>query len=113
MSIITNKFIYLQSHNSREIDFFYEKHLPDREVKDLDNVYVFIFNRGKQSGGNFFHFHFHYLQRLLGFMINDKDVKLGIPLNMLDFQKNTILRMVRLILLRSYIFINIIIEFIN
>ena len=90
-----NNYLYLKNNDSREIDFYYEKNKPDRIVKELDNVYIFIFNRGKQSGGNFFHFHFHYLQRLLGFfLINDNSVKLGLPLNMIDFQKNTILRLV-------------------
>lgn len=59
-----------------------------KEKQNVDNIYLFIFNRGKQSGGNYFHFHFHYLQRLLGFFtIHDKNIKLGIPLNMLEFQK--------------------------
>lgn len=89
-----NKFVYLQHNSNREIDFYYEKFLPDREVKKLDNLYIFIFNRGKQSGGNFFHFHFHYLQRLLGFFMINNDVKLGIPLNMLDFQKNIIHKLI-------------------
>ena len=89
-----NKFVYLQHNSNREIDFYYEKFLPDREVKKLNNLYIFIFNRGKQSGGNFFHFHFHYLQRLLGFFMISNDVKLGIPLNMLDFQKNIIHKLI-------------------
>ena len=88
-----NKFVYLQNNSNREIEFYYDKFRPDREVKNLDNIYIFIFNRGKQSGGNFFHFHFHYLQRLIGFfMLND--IKLAIPLNMLDFQKNIIHKLV-------------------
>ena len=81
-----NKFVYLQNYSNREIDFYYEKFLPNREVKELHNIYIFIFNRGKQSGGNFFHFHFHYLQRIIGFfLLNNDNIKLGIPLNMLDF----------------------------
>ena len=68
---------------------------PDRENKELENIYIFTFNRGKQSGGNYFHFHFHYLQRLLGFLdIEDKTVKLGIPLNMLSFQKSIIQKII-------------------
>jgi len=90
-----NKYIYLQNYSNREIDFYYEKFRPNREVKELRNIFIFIFNRGKQSGGNFFHFHFHYLQRLIGFfLLNNDNIKLGIPLNMLNFQKNIILKLV-------------------
>lgn len=90
-----NKYIYFKNNSTREIDFYYEKNLPNRELKKLNNIYLFIFNRGKQSGGNFFHFHFHYLQKLIGyFFLNDSEIKLGIPLNMLEFQKNIILSLV-------------------
>jgi len=79
---------YLQyKDNNETLKNLYNKKL-EREDKNLENIYLFIFNRGKQSGGNYFHFHFHYLQRLLGFLnINNENIKLGIPLNMLGFQK--------------------------
>ena len=67
----------------------------DRQIIDIQNIYLFTFNRGKQSGGNFFHFHFHYLQKLIGFLeLNDENIQLGIPLNMLEFQKLLILSIV-------------------
>ena len=71
-------------HDKNYLKSFIKKK-PDREEKELENIYLFIFNRGKQSGGNYFHFHFHYLQKLIGyFELND--IKIGIPLNMLSFQ---------------------------
>ena len=50
------------------------------------NLFIFIFNRGNKSGGNYFHFHFHYLQKLLPFF-KLSNIKLALPLNMLNFQK--------------------------
>jgi capsular polysaccharide biosynthesis protein len=58
-----------------------------------DNLFIFIFNRGNKSGGNYFHFHFHYLQKLLPFF-NLNNIKLAIPLNMLDFQKEILFKLV-------------------
>ena len=79
----------------KKIDFYFENNKPNRELIRLQNIFIFIFNRGKQSAGNFFHFHFHYLQKILGFfLINDENIKLGIPLNMTPFQKNIILKLV-------------------
>lgn len=69
------------------------KDKPQREEIKLSNLYLFTFNRGVKSGGNFFHFHFHYLQRLVDFF-NLKDIKIGIPLNMLQFQKEIILKLI-------------------
>ena len=90
-----NKFELYKNNSKREIDFYYEKYKPNRKLIRLKNIFIFIFNRGKQSAGNFFHFHFHYLQRILGFfLLNDKNLKLGIPLNMTPFQKNIILRLI-------------------
>jgi len=79
---------YLEyKNNKNKLKELYNNRIV-KEKESLDNIYLFIFNRGKQSGGNYFHFHFHYLQRLLGFLtIHDKNIKLGIPLNMLEFQK--------------------------
>ena len=90
-----NKFVYYKNNSKRDINFYFEKYKPNRELIRLQNIFIFIFNRGKQSAGNFFHFHFHYLQRILGFfLINNKKLKLGIPINMTPFQKNIILRLV-------------------
>ena len=89
-----NKYEYCKNNKTREFDFYYEKNYIKREEIKLKNIFLFIFNRGKQSGGNFFHFHFHYLQRLIGFFFLTDEIKLGIPLNMLDFQKDMILKLV-------------------
>tara|TARA_Y200000002_G_C22605781_1_gene631543 strand:- start:95 stop:1066 length:972 start_codon:yes stop_codon:yes gene_type:complete len=89
-----NKFEYYKN-SEKKIDFYFENNKPNRELIRLQNIFIFIFNRGKQSAGNFFHFHFHYLQKILGFfLINDENIKLGIPLNMTPFQKNIILKLV-------------------
>lgn len=57
------------------------------------NLFIFIFNRGNKSGGNYFHFHFHYLQKLLPFF-KLNNIKLALPLNMLDFQKEILFKLV-------------------
>ena len=57
------------------------------------NLFIFIFNRGNKSGGNYFHFHFHYLQKLLPFF-KLSNIKLALPLNMLDFQKEILFKLV-------------------
>ena len=57
------------------------------------NLFIFIFNRGNKSGGNYFHFHFHYLQKLLPFF-NLNNIKLALPLNMLDFQKDILFKLI-------------------
>lgn len=57
------------------------------------NLFIFIFNRGNKSGGNYFHFHFHYLQKLLPFF-ELNNIKLAVPLNMLDFQKEILFKLV-------------------
>ena len=61
-------FDYLEyKNNENKLKELYNNRIV-KEQENLDNIYLFIFNRGKQSGGNYFHFHFHYLQRLLGFL---------------------------------------------
>ena len=64
-----------------------------RDEVSLDNIFLFIFNRGIKSGGNYYHFIFHYLQKIIGFF-ELKNLKLGIPLNMLDFQKELLYKLI-------------------
>lgn len=90
-----NNYIKYKNNHSYLKDFI--KKNPERDVVNISNIYLFTFNRGKKSGGNFFHFHFHYMQRLIGFFfvkLSNKNIKLGIPINMLPFQKKIILSLV-------------------
>ena len=56
-----------------------------------------MFNNNRQWGGNFFHFHFHELQRLTGFLEikrNIPDLKLAIPSGMKSYQRDMINSMI-------------------
>ena len=53
-------------------------HIKADKIIDED-VYIFLFNKNKQWGSNFFHFHFHELQRLLGFIELKKTQKTSAP----------------------------------
>ena len=64
------------------------------EIETIDEeMYLFLFNQNQQWGGNFFHFHFHELQRLLGYLELRKtnpSLKLGIPKGIKNFQRSII-----------------------
>ena len=64
----------------------------ETEIVD-EEIYLFLFNQNAQWGGNFFHFHFHELQRLLGYLELRKtnpSLKLGIPKGIKNFQRSVI-----------------------
>jgi len=67
--------------------------IPSKEIKEIKNIYLFIFNRGVKSGGNFYHFIYHYLQKLIGYF-ELKDISIGIPINMLPFQKDILYKLI-------------------
>ena len=73
--------------NVKHVNFKYKKTITKH------NLFIFIFNRGIKSGGNYFHFHFHYLQKLLPFF-KLNNIKLALPLNMLNFQKEILFKLV-------------------
>ena len=73
--------------NIKSVIFKYKKTITKH------NLFIFIFNRGNKSGGNYFHFHFHYLQKLLPFF-KLNNIKLALPLNMLNFQKEILFKLV-------------------
>ena len=63
----------------------------NEEVKE--QAYVFLFNQNRQWGGNFFHFHFHELQRLTGFLEIKKrmpNLSLAVPSGMKSYQRDII-----------------------
>jgi capsular polysaccharide biosynthesis protein len=67
--------------------------IPSKEIKKINNLYLFIFNRGLKSGGNYYHFIYHYLQKILGYF-EIENLNIGIPINMLEFQKEIISKMI-------------------
>ena len=84
---------YLKYKNDDDyLNKLYET-MPSKEVKEIKNIYLFIFNRGVKSGGNFYHFIYHYLQKLLGYF-ELKDISIGIPVNMLPFQKDILYKLI-------------------
>lgn len=61
---------------------------PNRKTIKLNNIYLFIYNNNNVCGGNFFHFTFHYMQKLVDyFTLNKSEIKIAIPLYSLEFQK--------------------------
>ena len=70
-----------------------------KEIKNLqlENSYLFLFDIDKACGGNYFHFCFHIMQKLCGYLIlreKNSNIKLILREDLKEFQREIILNFV-------------------
>jgi capsular polysaccharide biosynthesis protein len=67
-------------------------------IESESNLYIFLFDIDKACGGNYFHFCFHIMQKLCGYLIlqeNHPEMKIIIRDDLREFQKELILKFVK------------------
>jgi len=87
--LVYKKNIYYESDQNRFKIVKWRSIIPE-----YNNVIYFLLSSNIKSGFNYFHFNFHYIQKILPYLKNKKNfqnVKILINANLLDWQKEILL----------------------